>query len=381
MPSLRSKSKKDRTLPARPSKKAKLTHKKAEYSELARLNLLPVEIVECICGYLPNRDSLLYLRATCRHLCEKTSTCFGKAYWTRLFFVLTSTQARCFTLISYRRNLTAFIKDISLCASQSRLSYDNYLLAKGLDAENMATALGRLTQLTSLTLRAWSFGGCREFFTDFARYFWVRKLQYLWLDGVKIDDVDVAHVIKKHRATLNHVHFENVNLYGELNPEDKYLGMDEYYLTPWSTVFEALLDIQNNTHVQVDKPMQFGREVDLEPNSYDFDFSDRPYCFMGLTIDVEPNDDVFDYEMIERDDMHVVAEVDGDEHWKHGVRQLDAIYSYFISDPDHDGTPPWFHIEVEEVLLKKGRTMDDIYNQRCDNDGELYFGPVKENGL
>jgi hypothetical protein len=170
-------------------------------------------------------------------------------------------------------NIASYIRNLNLIAHSAAPQcheYDNYLLAKGFNGSSIAAACSRLLNLTILTLSCFQFEQSRTFFHSFAKHFSVPKLCHFNMRDSIIRDSDLALIIKTHKSTLHAFDLDEVDLHGGMNDmtrevaEDCGWNVGKQYRTPWSTVFEAMLEVEDECcGFDIRMPKQFGTELDI----------------------------------------------------------------------------------------------------------------------
>ena len=326
----------------------------------SHLDKLPQELVDRILDFLPNRDTLLMLRAACLQLAAKTEKKFVKEYYAIKRWALTPIGWKDFIAFAKQHpRLASSVTNASLIAPHTCHPYESYPLAKGWGTgDALAVSCSKLQNITSLSLNFFNFVGSQEWLHGLCTELRLPHLGHLFIEGMSVEDIDLVAVLKRHKKKLHHIMLDRVNVHGGWNEwaadwaeeaSDPEAG--DMFRTPWSRVFQALVKLESDKcAIFIDRPVDRGREIDffdLENNDLD-DFDDSHPCmsFYGTTVHLvrdNPHDD-------DDLDMHVEIAVQGDEHWRKGVRRLIQMYEYPIYDPDRDGTPPWAFDNDSEVV-------------------------------
>jgi hypothetical protein len=270
-------------------------------------------------------------------------------------------------------NVTSYLITLTLVAPDYHCPiYDNYLLAKGWGpGHSLAKHCSGLVNLRILELYGFGFQNSISFLHSFCYHANLPSLAHFSFDEVIIQDTDLALFITTHKKAIHDVKLDNVDLYSCCSESDEEITEDsstvaeEAYRTPWSTVFKALLQIENHCGIKIDKPMHFGRDVDLlgVDAFYDWSISDYQH-FWGTTVQLVPNidaiDDPFMIEDIAPEEMHTSIRVQRDEDWKKGLQHLDRMYIYSVMDPDREETPPWIREDEDTIDDQILRLSDQI---------------------
>lgn len=344
-------------------------------SHRSYLDRLPAELVDRICDFLPERDTLLHLRAACRDLLAKTSETYGKLYWKRISWILSPAGWKEFTkFASEHSHLTPHVTNLALVAPDSQATYNNYILAKGWGRSTiLADSTTMLGNLHVLRLLDFDFKGSQVYLRDFCRTVYLPVLAHLEVFDMVIDDVSLATLMEVHEKTLHHVILADVDVHGGWNEEAQWVENDsgsedgEKYRTPWMRVFEAMLLFENQCGVHISKPRHMGKYVglmDLDDMTLveHINRGEPGYDFYGTTIRLVPQST--DGEDA-NEPMCLSISIKSDPEWKKGVDRLMDMYSYSVNDPDGDTTPPWYD-EIDDAveytikrLRKERKTRDN----------------------
>ncbi|KIW03485.1 uncharacterized protein PV09_05252 [Verruconis gallopava] len=327
------------------------------------LDRLPAEIVDRICNYLPNRDTLLSLRATCRDLAAKTSERYAKAYWIQSRWILSRYGWANFrTMAEFHANINSYITNLTLIAPDSHChDYDNFCLAKGWSSsQDLAHSINKIRSIRIFNLFNFKFAGSSDFLETLLPAIRLPLMAHLVIGDAVIEDNALALLIRNHAKTLHGIRFDNVDLSGGMNKVA--LDILEYEtfrdagmcMTPWSTVFRALAEIEQQCGIQISNPMQHSCEVDILGTSdyfYDFNFSAYEQ-FLGTTIQLVPNadtlGDLYLIDDLDPEDMHLLITIDRDHNWKKGLLRILHMYECAFTNLGRGFLPPWQLFEEAE---------------------------------
>jgi hypothetical protein len=112
------------------------------------LSELPVELMDLITDFLPERGSLLNLRLVCKALCAKTARSFRKAYLTTASWRIRSTSARGIFYFSNNLDVVGYLTTVILQAN----NFEDTWSVQGIDSMGLGTAVSRFSQLRRLDL-------------------------------------------------------------------------------------------------------------------------------------------------------------------------------------------------------------------------------------
>lgn len=196
--------------------------------------------------------------------------------------------------------ISCHLTGLTLLADDATVPYQNYVVAKAWGAGSTLGGLcSQLSKLHTLNVNNFVFKGSQNYVHHFLVNLRLPALMHLNVTDMVARDFSLASVIKAHKKTLHLVTFDSVDLHGGLNSMVSWMVKEgdredaEMYRTPWSTVFDALLEIEDKCAIQIEKPMHLGREVDLLGNieyGYDFDDDeDETEHFWGTTIQLKPS--------------------------------------------------------------------------------------------
>lgn len=338
------------------------------------LDNLPAELVDRICDFLPHRDALLHLRATCRDLAAKTNERYGKLYWLNRRWLLTpSGWKQLSTFAEEHASIHSYMTTLSLVAVDSCRCFDSYTLAKGWGSSTeLASTCSKLQTLKTLQLEYWKFQGAKEYVTGFCKTVKLPSLFHLHIDELVVEDVDLARLISNHKDTLHQVVLKDVDVYGGMNEYVADLAGDcddpedaDPYRTPWTRVFEALLKIKDECGIQIDKAKHRGEVVDWIGNLSLADY-DPDFGWGGYGMSIEPVLEDPDDENCE--EFWCSVKIARDEQWKKSVYHMMQMYEYPIYDPDRDGTPVWFEQGEDQVEACIKRLEEEIKSAEPKSD-------------
>lgn len=293
------------------------------------LSDLPLELINRIVDYLPNRDALLQLRQTSKCLCAKTLEQFSKAYFATSFWTLGGSNTRAICHFATRPLVVAHLASITLEAPTRDRTYDDFWKAKKIDPASLATALNRFTYLRSLKLE-----GFREpahddgwsFMKAFISHLATNDLEKLELYNVDLTQNDAVNLVKKFHRTLKAIVLSGIDIVFRPSTERK----KHRYYSPWAEVLTAMECFSNNCEVTIDTPMVDGDQVDMVPPWEDWYGG---YEWKGLSIELERDEDSFCdncADWTEPDEQHAVIHISGDSDWQKGVNRVCAFYLVVI---------------------------------------------------
>jgi hypothetical protein len=303
------------------------------------LDKLPTELIDRICDYFPNQDTMYYLRATCRSLEAKTREKYAKACWKSSFWLLSAAGFRSFIVMAAKHEtITPYVTALTLAAPCGHRDYDSYLRAKRWSKSSvLAKNCSKLLNLRTLTLLNFCFKRSKNYLKDFCQDLRLPDLVHLNINEMVVEDVDLAALIENHKKKLHHVVLQSVDVYGGAE-SGATAEWDDGRFFPWTRVFEGLLRVRNQCFIQIENAKHRGSLVNLYQDDTPDCNSDGIMEFWGTTIQLAPD---FTDGTDEVEGFHELIRVNNDEHWKRGIHRLIQMYNYSIYDSDGDGTPPW----------------------------------------
>ncbi|QDS70083.1 hypothetical protein FKW77_004828 [Venturia effusa] len=254
------------------------------------LSDLPLETIEHIVDYLPNRDALLYLRQSSKDLCAKTLRQFSKVYFTNVEWRLNASNARAICHFSTRPLVVEHLASIELTAPASGgRSYDNFWKAKNINLTDLATALSRFSHLRDLKLVGFGSGNGHKdggyFMHILVTHLATNRLEQLRLHDIALIEKDAVELVKKSHRKIKKFSLIRVDL---IFKNSSAFAENEPY-PPWSQLLLAMECFLNHCEVAIETPRVDGAHYFICPPWGTLDFS--KYQWKGLTIEHLDNDD------------------------------------------------------------------------------------------
>ncbi|KAF2425345.1 hypothetical protein EJ08DRAFT_402860 [Tothia fuscella] len=309
----------------------------------ATIDDLPIELVDRILFYMPNHDNILQLRCVNRDLASKTSRSFAKAYFAESTWNVNGRTIRALGKLSKTTSICFHMTSVHLVGpTESAKKYENFLLAKGLDAAKLRIALRALPSLSILKFENFEYKDSHTFFRKLLVNLPLATLTTFHLEKVTVSAASVATFIKRNKKILQNFDFDTVNLKG---PEEE-CG----HAIPWATMLQAILSIKKTCDIGISNPKVSGKDALLLP---DIDLYDEEFYFKSLYISYEretcDSEDEGGYWSGNWEDengwwcYHVRAE----EQWRESLELLIRYYEYRIHQCEDDSEPPCYTDEED----------------------------------